>query len=1534
MVRKSKDQPQGPSHESNSPMSSESKYWAFISYSHRDAKWGNWLHQALETYKVPKDLIGMETQRGDDVPKRIFPVFRDREELPTAVDLGDVIQNALKESRYLIVICSPHSAQSQWVNQEILNFKKLGKENRILSFIVEGEPNAADGKAGFEPEAECFPPALKFKLGPDGELSGERTEPIAADARPGKDGRTNALLKLVSGVIGVSYDLLAQRDKRRRQAFRRKVALYSLATLLVVSSIFSIREWQQASLQARQESNALAVEGQIRLLQNDPIHALPFLGAAVRRDPGNVDAQQRLYTLIASHQWILYGGPDNDLSAPRFLYGNGTVQLIKDETTDYLSLLDISGQPYLFQSNPYRNNQWPQLLNPPPSEKPRSQTDWTLEFVSEGEIILGEETPDGDIFQPKTYSLWVGGQPSPRHADLLQKVDPAGKVIHASLSPDFSRARFVTHESEDSDSLREGSEPSRLVTVDLKDGSIIDNRPLEQAVLKIFLSPDRQRGLALTQNGLYAFAELSQPWKQMLAIRNPHPVWGQFAVESKRHRLVISGNRPEQTTPGPPQTWILEIDPDNGEILRHTQKPFFISDSFPIKDTLVFATQEAVYYAKQDQLFESWKKWTSLPGEYQCHLSPDDGLVVVTGSHTGRENESVDSLNPISWQSFQLFLTKDGVPASPLNSLAVSFETNFNILSVFFNPICDRIIFYSTQGDTNHTRIYDVLKGTLSEPIALDGMPDFLGDRNLSATEYAPRKTLFRVQEIKDDHLTQPFLYFEGHAENPVTRIYDQNNANSWRSFGNGSHLWLTSQPVGRREDLSFPFQDVTVARDGRWIVAGEADGTLRVLSGAEPDPPVQIIRTRDLLHGLDLNAEGDTILTTFQEGQWDSSLRSLHLWDRASGKEMIAIDLKEMNPFKDLASEGTARLSPDGQEIFLTLDNGPFFIFDASDGSLKHQSQTIQGGKIVEGLPAKGCLVAHGEKLTWLKPGRSGYEEIEIPGLTLPKWSQAIAVCNEVVIATNSERPLFLFDLEGFAEIEVADLQDDRFHNPHQILPAPQSNQVVLIFRDLNQSHLSLLSLDQRSILYTREMNVIPDSSYSARLHGTISPDEKWIAVATGEEQGNVTVLALPSGRAYGLPIHFRQRLQGLGFLPNGKLAMQSEDDIRFWELFPKPLSREEADLAGDLSEILSGRTLDDINQTAPLPDWPRKTLALRQSLQNTPDQSLWHRLARELMQGTDPAQRMTAARLATLREAIPAYLADSRNGPDPDRLNQLLEETATLLDLPTASEATALEGLQTGNPPSPVLEYIEQRILTEKWALSGPEAIALDEITSSTGQLDISSWSKSQQRKFMVQRGRLLLATALPRVFSPRSIPIPMEVTSRDNISETKTGEKIKIGEITFRSGPGTLAIDANQISVSHREFFTHQFLPGRTNRDGESTLNMVVDRQSIFSRGGLIRDAFTHWRSLPDDEDQSYDPYLIPVSPDRLADSQLSGNWPAILPTVISSNNPIVRQINRSNTGWLVVDLKSGRSIKLEGGMKSLVTSLPLESPDKRP
>jgi hypothetical protein len=209
------------------------KYWAFISYSHADEEWAKWLHKSIETYRVPRKMVGRETANGA-LPKRLFPVFRDRDELPGASDLGGKIQEALKTSRSLIVICSPKSAVSKWVNEEVKAYKSLGRADHVLCLLTDGEPNAAPDSGMLE----CFPRAVRFQVGADGEIIEEPAEPIAADARPGKDGKTNALFKLLSGMMGVGYDELRQREKQRQRERRLRLSSLVVAALVLVSATY------------------------------------------------------------------------------------------------------------------------------------------------------------------------------------------------------------------------------------------------------------------------------------------------------------------------------------------------------------------------------------------------------------------------------------------------------------------------------------------------------------------------------------------------------------------------------------------------------------------------------------------------------------------------------------------------------------------------------------------------------------------------------------------------------------------------------------------------------------------------------------------------------------------------------------------------------------------------------------------------------------------------------------------------------------------------------------------------------------------------------------------------------------------------------------------------------------------------------------------------------------------------------------------------------------------------------------------------
>ena len=226
-------------------------YWAFLSYSHADSADADWLHQAIERFVMPKALVGRVTANGA-VPKKLTPIFRDRHELAASSDLGGKIRAALKQSRFLIVLCSPAAAGSRWVNEEILTFKKLHGERRILAAIVGGEPWASE-IAGREGE-ECFPPALREKFDRKGQATGKRAEPIAADLRADRDGREGGKLKLVAGMLGLGLDDLVRREQQRRQKRLKYVAAAALAGMTVTSglAVFAFDKRDEARDQRRE----------------------------------------------------------------------------------------------------------------------------------------------------------------------------------------------------------------------------------------------------------------------------------------------------------------------------------------------------------------------------------------------------------------------------------------------------------------------------------------------------------------------------------------------------------------------------------------------------------------------------------------------------------------------------------------------------------------------------------------------------------------------------------------------------------------------------------------------------------------------------------------------------------------------------------------------------------------------------------------------------------------------------------------------------------------------------------------------------------------------------------------------------------------------------------------------------------------------------------------------------------------------------------------------------------------------------------
>jgi tetratricopeptide (TPR) repeat protein len=222
------------------------RYKAFVSYSWSDAEWGKWLLHEIETYRTPAALVGKAGLHGE-VAARLNPLFKDREEEAAGASIGAAVEAALATSEFLIVICSPRSAQSQWVGREVAWFKTHRDPDKILALIVDGEPGGG--------ELECFPKELTHQVLPDLTVTDTPVDaPLAADARISGDGKRKAKLKIAAAMLGIGLGELVNRDEARRTLRTRIVVGASLALATVMSGLawFAIQARNEAQVQRGQ----------------------------------------------------------------------------------------------------------------------------------------------------------------------------------------------------------------------------------------------------------------------------------------------------------------------------------------------------------------------------------------------------------------------------------------------------------------------------------------------------------------------------------------------------------------------------------------------------------------------------------------------------------------------------------------------------------------------------------------------------------------------------------------------------------------------------------------------------------------------------------------------------------------------------------------------------------------------------------------------------------------------------------------------------------------------------------------------------------------------------------------------------------------------------------------------------------------------------------------------------------------------------------------------------------------------------------
>ena len=224
------------------------KYVAFISYNHnnRDKRWARWIQKELESYRIPTKI----RKEHNILVKRIGLLFRDETDLGVS-ELTEALADAVRNSRYILVVCSPEAVSSTWVYKEVRLFMLTHAGKREYSFeelkeLVEQPldysalenvsywhdhiiPFIIEGKCDSVGDDSCYVPELK-EFNPKGaEIFDEYTLRITGKSK------TKAKCSIIAKILKLEYNEIRRREDDRKRKLRAIIAGLTLFTTLILT---------------------------------------------------------------------------------------------------------------------------------------------------------------------------------------------------------------------------------------------------------------------------------------------------------------------------------------------------------------------------------------------------------------------------------------------------------------------------------------------------------------------------------------------------------------------------------------------------------------------------------------------------------------------------------------------------------------------------------------------------------------------------------------------------------------------------------------------------------------------------------------------------------------------------------------------------------------------------------------------------------------------------------------------------------------------------------------------------------------------------------------------------------------------------------------------------------------------------------------------------------------------------------------------------------------------------------------------------
>lgn len=856
------------------------KFVAFISYRQLepDRQWAKWLHASLERYRVPKRLV--ESQA---LPRQLGRVFRDELELAASPDLNANIREALQDSEFLIVVCSPRTPTSRWVNAEVEHFRELGRGDRILALLVEGEPG------------ESFPQSLRetHPSLPEPQLC----EPLAADVRasPAESQRArnrDAKLRLIAAILGCRFDDLRQREQERRM---RNLTYLAGVLVLILTLLCGLAAWAEMNRRTAVAQRDRALRNQSLFLaglanqetdRGDATLGILLSLEALPRNPDRPDrphvpeAEDSLHRSIYARRELAVLTPPGLITSALFSPQGDRMLLITDDglalawncsakssarvlnpdgplVTTALFIRDGSrfvtiANTGLAQLWDAANNSVVAVLGAPDSPVRRISVDPHGKYIltapdagpprlwdshsGEAQAVLGSSPCWINTFAPdgsRVATCSVDGRVrlwETRSGRELVAYQHAGPISQATFSSDGNRILTASM--------------TEVQLWDLGSQQTLGRNRGGPFLLQAFLSPDGKHVLSASMTGMIRSwlpdstsppVEFGHPWKII-----------QHLAPSPDGTRVVSASKLEGS-------WLW--DSSNGKLLASLGQQRFVSDGMfsPIGDRFV----------------------------------TNGGAARLWDTNSGRE----------------LAILRHDAPTTGSN---VTFGPLGSIDSSIFSPDGSLLVTTSKDGtarvwNSNDGSPVAVLRGHAGPVRYAVVSPD--GSRVFTTSE----DRTGRLWNLRNTAELEPL----GTSESPIRAIelHPLGNGLASLSEDGNARIWPTDR--SRQPTLltgpSAPLRKMEFSRDGTRILAVAGDRTARIWSASNGEQ-VAIFKGHEKAVGsARFSFDGTQVLTLSED-------RTVRLWEVTTSRELFS-----------LPHEGEimdAIFSPDGKRI-ATLANG-----------------------------------------------------------------------------------------------------------------------------------------------------------------------------------------------------------------------------------------------------------------------------------------------------------------------------------------------------------------------------------------------------------------------------------------------------------------------------------------------------------------------------------------------------------------------------------------------------------------------------------